>query len=181
MKVLIVGAGPTGLTAGIELCRFGLVPTIVDKRESASTHSRAVGITPRSLDLLKPSGVSAKLIAEGVALNGLRVYHGTSLSLELPLHSKRMAYPCVLAMPQDRTEAIMSGALGRAWRGCCVRKGIPVLQRAGRQNRRHVLRWLKQDVRYGDRRRRNPKCRAHRGGDRLSGLRSGAGLVDRRC
>ena len=124
MKVLIVGAGPTGLTAGIELCRLGLVPTIVDKRESASTHSRAVGITPRSLDLLKPSGVSARLIAEGVALNGLRVYHGTSLSLELPLHSERMAYPCVLAMPQDRTEAIMSGALEKLGGSVAYGKGF---------------------------------------------------------
>lgn len=108
MKVLIVGAGPTGLTAAVELARRGVLPTIVDQRESASTLSRAVGITPRSLALLKPSGVAEKLIDEGVQINGLRVYHGTSLSLSMRLHSERTEYPCVLGMPQDRTEAIMS-------------------------------------------------------------------------
>ena len=46
MKVLIVGAGPTGLTAAIELARRGVLPMIVDRRPDASTLSRAVGITP---------------------------------------------------------------------------------------------------------------------------------------
>ncbi|MGH1484393.1 MAG: FAD-dependent monooxygenase [Geminicoccales bacterium] len=35
MKMLIVGAGPTGLTAAIELVRRGLVPTLVDRRDNA--------------------------------------------------------------------------------------------------------------------------------------------------
>ena len=111
MKVLIVGAGPTGLTAGIELCRRGLIPTIVDRRESVSTLSRAVGITPRSLSLLKPSGVTEKLLAEGVQFHGIRIHHGTSLLLDLPLCSERMEFPHVLGMPQDRTEALMAEAL----------------------------------------------------------------------
>ncbi|MCY3879419.1 MAG: FAD-dependent monooxygenase [Rhodobacteraceae bacterium] len=111
MKVLIVGAGPTGLTAGIELCRLGVVPTIVDRRETASTLSRAVGVTPRSLSLLKPSGVTEKLLQEAIPFHGIRIHHGTSLSLDLPLRSERMAYPYVIGMPQDRTEALMAETL----------------------------------------------------------------------
>ncbi len=49
MDILIVGAGPTGLTAALELSRLGIKPTIIERRDSASTLSRAVGITPRSL------------------------------------------------------------------------------------------------------------------------------------
>ena len=44
MRVLIVGAGPTGLTAAVELARRGLVPEIIDRKTEASTLSRAVGI-----------------------------------------------------------------------------------------------------------------------------------------
>ena len=76
MRVLIVGAGPTGLTAAIELARRGIIPEIIDQRDGASSLSRTVGITPRSLSILSESGVSEKLIAEGVAMNGLCVYYG---------------------------------------------------------------------------------------------------------
>lgn len=53
-KVLIVGAGPTGLTAGVELARQGVAVQIIDRREGGSTLSRPVGINPRSLEILKP-------------------------------------------------------------------------------------------------------------------------------
>lgn len=122
MKILIVGAGPTGLTAAIELARRQVVPTIVDRRDSASIFSRAVGITPRSLQLLSHSGVSERLIAEGVAMDKLRIYRGNSLVLEMPLHSDGAFFPTVLGLPQDRTEAIMADALASL--GCAVRYGV---------------------------------------------------------
>jgi len=31
-KVLIVGAGPTGLTAAVELARYGIIPDLIEKR-----------------------------------------------------------------------------------------------------------------------------------------------------
>lgn len=111
MRILIVGAGPTGLTAAIELARRGVIPTVVDQRDSASTLSRAVGITPRSLQLLSASGASDGLIAEGIAIDGLRVYRGQKLVLEMPLHSDRTFFPTILGLPQDRTEAVMADVL----------------------------------------------------------------------
>ncbi|WP_444931195.1 FAD-dependent oxidoreductase [Microbulbifer sp. SSSA002] len=111
MKVLIVGAGPTGLTAAVELARRGLLPRIVDRRDRASTLSRAVGVTSRSLELLSHSGVSEKLIAEGIAVEGACIYLNTHLALEFPLHSDRSYFPTVLGLPQDRTEALMAEVL----------------------------------------------------------------------
>ncbi len=111
MKLLVVGAGPTGLTTAIELMRHGVAPHIIDKRDSTSTLSRAVGITPRSLELLSHSGVSERLIAEGIAMDGLRIYRGDKLSLEMPLHSERVFFPTILGLPQDRTESIMVDVL----------------------------------------------------------------------
>ena len=113
MKALIVGAGPTGLTVAVELARRGISPTIVDRRDGASTLSRAVGITPRSLELLSHSGASKELIAEGIAMDGLRVYHGTKLNLEMQLKSQTAYHPNLVCLPQDRTEAIIAETLSR--------------------------------------------------------------------
>ena len=65
MRVLVVGARPTGLTAGVELARQGVEVDVIDKRNAASTWSRAVGIQPLSLELLQASGVSDALLSEG--------------------------------------------------------------------------------------------------------------------
>jgi 2-polyprenyl-6-methoxyphenol hydroxylase-like FAD-dependent oxidoreductase len=41
--ILIVGAGPTGLTAALELSRLGVPLRIIDKQPAPATTSRAVG------------------------------------------------------------------------------------------------------------------------------------------
>ena len=132
MKVLIVGAGPTGLTTAIELARRGISPTVIDQRESTSTLSRAVGITPRSLELLSPSGASETLISEGIAMDGLRVYHGKKLALEMSLLSKTAFHPNLVCLPQDRTESILAETLSKF--GVTVRYGVKLTALGETQN-----------------------------------------------
>ena len=55
--ILIAGAGPTGLTAAVELARRGIVPRVIDRNDRPSQLGKAVGISPRSLDILEASGV----------------------------------------------------------------------------------------------------------------------------
>lgn len=113
MKVLIVGAGPSGLTAAIELARNGIKPTIVDRRHNASTLSRAVGITPRSLELLSHSGAHKPLIDEGITMDGLRVYHGRKLCLAMDLWSDQAFHPNLVCLAQNRTEEILAKTLAK--------------------------------------------------------------------
>src|SRR3546814_10096375 len=70
-RILVVGAGPTGLTAAVELARRGYRPRIVDRNDGPTPLSKAVGISARSLELLEPSGATGRLLAEG-----LRIPHG---------------------------------------------------------------------------------------------------------
>ena len=107
MRVLIAGAGPTGLTAAVELARRGIQATVIDRRDEASGFSRAVGILPRSLDILKPSGVTARLLEEGVRLRGARFYGVDRELLSLPILDIHPQKKFALALAQDRTEAIM--------------------------------------------------------------------------
>ena len=64
--VLVVGAGPVGLTAALELARRGAAVRIVDKLAERNTLSKAVGINARSLELLRHSGVTTRLIEAGL-------------------------------------------------------------------------------------------------------------------
>jgi 2-polyprenyl-6-methoxyphenol hydroxylase-like FAD-dependent oxidoreductase len=49
--VLIVGAGPTGLTAALELSRQGIPVRIIDKQAEPAATSRAIGVQARTLEL----------------------------------------------------------------------------------------------------------------------------------
>ena len=110
MRVLIIGAGPTGLTAAVELSRRGIETHVIDRRDAQSTFSRAVGIIPKSLELLKPSGVTDELINEGMKLQQLKFYRGTQRVLDLRVKVDEVLYghDFVIGLAQDRTENILA-------------------------------------------------------------------------
>ena len=125
MQVLVVGAGPTGLTAAIELARRGVVPDVIDRKDAASTLSRAVGILPSSLATLTPSGVTRRLLAEGAKIQELRLYRAACRLLCLSLRGGHPEWDFVVALAQDRTEAALRDALVRY--GGSVRYGTELV------------------------------------------------------
>lgn len=52
LQVLIVGAGPVGMTAACELARFGIPLRIVDKAAQRTDKSKALVLWSRTLELL---------------------------------------------------------------------------------------------------------------------------------
>lgn len=123
MRVLVVGAGPAGLTAAVELRRRGMDAQVVDRRAGQSNLSRAVGILPASLDLLEDCGATALLLAEGVHFDGLRLHDSGRLMADLRFAAAGDRF--ILGLPQDRTEAILSDRL--AVFGGAVRYGAEVV------------------------------------------------------
>ena len=71
--VLVVGAGPVGLTLASELARHGVVPRIIEKSLAPSPFCRAIGVTPRSLEVFEDMGVARELINAGIWLDGVRM------------------------------------------------------------------------------------------------------------
>ena len=63
--ILVVGAGPTGLSLAIELARRGVPFRLVDKATRRSDKSRALAVQARSLELMRPWGVADALVASG--------------------------------------------------------------------------------------------------------------------
>ena len=121
-NLLIVGAGPTGLTAAVELARRGIRPRIVDKKPKASTLSRAVGINPRTLHLLAESGVTEKLIKAGIKIRTGLFHTGEEVAVRVDFGLAPRPYDFLLALPQDETEGILSERLESY--GCRVEYGV---------------------------------------------------------
>ena len=112
MRVLIIGAGPTGLTAAVELARQGLEAHVIDRRDNQSTWSRAVGIIPKSLELLEPSGVTGKLLAEATKLQRVCMYRNTTRIFDINIRPSpdkvQYGHDYILGLAQDRTESILA-------------------------------------------------------------------------
>lgn len=110
--VLIVGAGPTGLTLALDLARRGISCRIVDAAETPRNGSRGKGIQPRTLKIFDDLGVIDSILADGGPYPKLRIHLGPfslragSLGSSKP-PTESIPYPNLWMLPQSRTEAIL--------------------------------------------------------------------------
>jgi len=110
--VLIIGAGPTGLTLALDLVRRGVSCRLIDAAETPFQGSRAKGIQPRTLEIFDDLGVIDPILAVGGLYPKFRI-HGGPLSLRVgSLGSARqptenVPYPNLWMLPQLRTESIL--------------------------------------------------------------------------
>ena len=81
--VVIVGAGPTGLTLAIDLARRGVDVRIIDRADEYFAGSRGKGLQQRSLEVLADLGVLEQVRATGWALP-TRMFMGGRLVRESP-------------------------------------------------------------------------------------------------
>ncbi|MEU6347634.1 FAD-dependent monooxygenase [Streptomyces sp. NPDC046977] len=99
-RVLIVGAGPSGLLLAGDLAEAGVSCTVVERRVRDSQLTRAFAVHARTLEQLDARGVADQLLATGVR-NPVLQFLGIDLS-RLPTR-----YPHVLVTPQYHTERVL--------------------------------------------------------------------------
>lgn len=109
--VLVVGAGPVGLTAAIELARRGRAVRVVERRREPSEHSKAIGVNAVSLALLEASGVTERLLAAGHRIRGVRLHTPRRELATVTLERVRHRYAFMLALPQSETERLLEQRL----------------------------------------------------------------------
>ncbi len=110
-RSLIVGAGPTGLTAAVELARRRCCPRIIDRNDGPTPLSKAVGINARSLELLESSGVTERLLAKGIRIRRFRFWRDGRPLAELRFSVLRHRFDFLLSLPQSETEEILEARL----------------------------------------------------------------------
>lgn len=105
--ILIVGAGPTGLSLAIALRQRGARVIIVDRQMQGANTSRAAVIHARTLEVLEQLGVTAKLLEEGIIVPRFRVRDRDRLLFDIDFGELPGSYPFTLMLPQDQTESIL--------------------------------------------------------------------------
>src|ERR1700752_3165918 len=73
-RVMVVGAGPVGLCAAIDLALHGIDCVLVDEEAAVSEGSRAICFSKRTLEILDRLGCSDKAVATGVVWNRGKVF-----------------------------------------------------------------------------------------------------------
>ena len=128
LDLLVIGAGPVGLTAALEASRLGLSVRIVERKEKRSSHdSRAVVVHPRVMELLEPinnGGVIEEIQKTAFHLQGVFFYmkrwfgkgakgdcHDHMLLNLNNVEWGDTEHPNLFFLPQYETERIMEEAL----------------------------------------------------------------------
>jgi 2-polyprenyl-6-methoxyphenol hydroxylase-like FAD-dependent oxidoreductase len=115
LPVLVVGAGPVGLTAACELLRRGIPCRIVDRNEGPTPlhESRALVLWERTLEVFRDMGVVARISSRGREVQALNLFAGGRriLRLGLGLDDSETRYRFPLTIPQGETERVLEERL----------------------------------------------------------------------
>ncbi len=132
--VLIIGAGPSGLLAAVELARHGLPARLIEREQAPPHEARATALQPGTLEILAQAGVLDQVIASSVQLRYARLFDAElRQTAETAFATAGAGCPWEFqcSLPQWRTEQILTDRLtelgGTAERGVeavSVRDGI---------------------------------------------------------
>lgn len=114
-QVLIVGAGPTGLTTAAELARRSIGVRVVERRTAPSDKSKALVVHARTLELLDMIEVADELVAMGYTSPGIDFSASTDKPLRADMHklADETRFPYILILPQAETEAAIERRLNK--------------------------------------------------------------------
>ena len=121
--VIVVGAGPVGLCAAIDLALHGIDCVLIDEEAALSEGSRAICFSKRSLEILDRLGCAERALAKGVVWNLGRVYMQDKLlySFDL-LPESGHKYPAFINLQQYLMEQFLverlleTGRVDTRWR-----------------------------------------------------------------
>ncbi|MBE1583792.1 FAD-dependent monooxygenase [Nonomuraea angiospora] len=111
MDVLIVGAGPTGLTMAVELARRHIDVRVIDALPAPTTETRALGVQPRTLELFDRLELTEATIAAGVPVADFHIFSENKQFLDLSVSRLDTPYPYLLMAPQPRVEEVLTRRL----------------------------------------------------------------------
>ena len=108
--VLIVGAGPTGLSLALQLSLRGIGCRIIDKANGPGETSRAMGVQARTLEFYDQIGIADKVVALGTPMDSIRLRDGARSVARINFSEMGKGlspFPFMLGFPQDEHERFL--------------------------------------------------------------------------
>ena len=114
-RVIIAGAGPSGLALACGLARYGVPTTLLERKHALDTHSRALVVWPRTLEIFRQWGIADALPADAQRRSAFELYaaeNGRRLAgIDLSCIADQTDAAYALILPQDRTEQALLEAV----------------------------------------------------------------------
>ncbi|GGE17148.1 hypothetical protein GCM10011529_24530 [Polymorphobacter glacialis] len=106
-QVVVVGAGPTGLTMAAELARYGVPVRVIDRAAARSATSKALVLWSRTLELLDRAGCTESFVAAGHKVVAANIIAGGRPLGRVCFGGVDSPYPFALMLPQSETERLL--------------------------------------------------------------------------
>ncbi len=105
--VLVIGAGPTGLTLAASLLDRGISTLVVDRQAAGANTSRAAVVNARTLEVLEGLDVARRLVKEGVQAPRFSIRDRGRTLIPIDFSGLPTEYPYSLMVPQSTTERLL--------------------------------------------------------------------------
>ncbi len=113
-KVLIVGAGPTGLMLANQLARQSIDFLLIERNAGPTTETRALGVQARTLEIYSHLGIADRALELGKKATGANLWvkgkHGARIPLS-EMGRDLSPYPFLLILGQDDNERLLGELL----------------------------------------------------------------------
>lgn len=108
LPVLIVGAGPTGLTMAVELTRQGIPVRIIDMvPQRGRLEGRALGTFARTQEIFERIGLGEKMYDTSFPVEAVHYYYNGKKLGQLAMHGLESPYPFSMTNTQPENERIL--------------------------------------------------------------------------
>ncbi len=112
--IIIVGAGPTGLMAAVQLARFNINFLIIDSKPGPTEQSRAIVMTARSMELYQQLNISDTAIEQGKFITDFYIYVKGKEKAHAHIGEfgkGKTDFSYMLAFEQSKNEKLLAGKL----------------------------------------------------------------------
>jgi 2-polyprenyl-6-methoxyphenol hydroxylase-like FAD-dependent oxidoreductase len=108
--VIIIGAGPTGLSLACQLVRYGIDFVIIDRKIGVTTHSKALGVQARTMEIYEQLGVVQEALDRGQIAGKIRIVADRKIRGEVDLSAMGKGlspYPYLFILEQSKNEQLL--------------------------------------------------------------------------